>query len=966
MARSRSHTRRAPRSMPRGTLVVHAEGYGFVRTAEGEYFIPSAKLGGAFDGDVVEVAPLSSAASKAHRSSGRDAMRTGGRPAARVVRVVERAHETLIGRYEVADPFGVVIPEDPRIPYDIFTQRSAVPDIPHGALVRVRISTYPSRNTAATGVVEEVLGEADEPRIGVESIIARHKLETRFSDACLKEADGLRLDVEAALSRGYVDLRDRCVFTIDPVDARDFDDALSLEWIAGDGSMGVARERVGDDGSMGVARERVGDGEAVALSRGRIGDDSAVLLRERVGDDSAALSCESGICSDAGLSVLSADAGSGSSFVSSSADTGSGSSLAGSSTDTDSTAVLSGSGWENAGAAVWRLGVHIADVSAYVPWGSSIDLDARSRATSAYLVDRVIPMLPERLSNDLCSLRPDEDRLSMTVDLYLDGKSRVNRYEIYPAVIRSKARLTYDAVQEWLDGFGSSGIAPRPDDADAPFATDASAATDALNAADAPAASDVLVATVAPAASDAPAAVAPAAADAPAAVALAAANVPTTSEGRSPYLLRLSGQKRAENGLEMSRTPQKLDLDAVNCPESLKTTSYSHVDCPKDGKTTCSSQSDGREEGHEAAGRPPSAWESAGRSPYACEAAGKLPSACEAAPKAPRPHGAGIPRQVADRLAPLSRIGKLRAELRRRAGGIDFPSTEAKVRLDADGRPTGVDLRRKTDATSLVEEAMILANEAVAHRLVAADSPALFRVHERPAADGLAGLIPVLEEFDWFTRIDKTRFALGDPHAVQAALEASRGRSEGELVGSLLLRAMKRADYRPSCEGHYGLASEAYAHFTSPIRRYPDLVVHHMLKALLFGRSELHDQEASALRWLGRHCSEREREADAAARESQELKLIELMESQVGEAFSGVVSGVAPYGLYVRLDNTAEGLLPVRRLGTEYYSLDAELHRLVGQDSGRTWRLGQRVAVLLTLADARRHVLEFRLAGEVR
>ena len=924
MARSRSHTRRAPRSMPRGTLVVHAEGYGFVRTAEGEYFIPSAKLGGAFDGDVVEIAPLSSAASKAHRSSGRDAMRTRGRPAARVVRVVERAHETLIGRYEVADPFGVVIPEDPRIPYDIFTQRSSAPDIPHGALVRVRISTYPSRNTAATGVVEEVLGEADEPRIGVESIIARHKLETRFSDACLKEAVGLRLDVEAALSRGYADLRDRCVFTIDPVDARDFDDALSLEWI-------------GDDGSMGVTRERIGSGDAAALSRGRIGDgDAPALSRERVGDDSAALSREPGICSDAGLTALSADAGSASSF-------------AASSTAAGSTAVISGSGWENAGAAVWRLGVHIADVSAYVPWGSAIDLDARNRATSAYLVDRVIPMLPERLSNDLCSLRPDEDRLSMTVDLYLDGKGRVNRYEVYPAVIRSKARLTYDAVQEWLDGFDSPGIAARPDDADAPFATDAPAVTDASNAADAPAA------TVAPAAADAPAAVAP-----------AATNALTASEGRSPYLLRLSGQKRAENGLEMSRTPQKLDLDAADCPESLKTTSYSHVDCPKDGKATYSSQSDGGEEGHEAAGRPPSAWESAGRPPYACEAAGRPPSACETAPEAPLPHGAGIPRQVADRLAPLSRIGKLRAEMRRRAGGIDFPSTEAKVRLDADGRPTGVDLRRKTDATSLVEEAMILANEAVAHRLVAADSPALFRVHERPAADGLAGLIPVLEEFDWFARIDKTRFALGDPHAVQAALEASRGRSEGELVGSLLLRAMKRADYRPSCEGHYGLASEAYAHFTSPIRRYPDLVVHHMLKALLFGRSELHDQEASALRWLGRHCSEREREADAAARESQELKLIELMESQVGEAFSGVVSGVAPYGLYVRLDNTAEGLLPVRRLGTEYYSLDAELHRLVGQDSGRTWRLGQRVAVVLTLADARRHVLEFRLAGEVR
>lgn len=931
MARSRSHTRRAPRSMPRGTLVVHADGYGFVRTAEGEYFIPSAKLGGAFDGDVVEIAPLSSAASKAHRSSGRDAMRTGGRPAARVVRVVERAHETLIGRYEVADPFGVVIPEDPRIPYDIFTQRSSAPDIPHGALVRVRISTYPSRNTAATGVVEEVLGEADEPRIGVESIIARHKLETRFSDACLKEAEGLRLDVEAALSRGYADLRDRCVFTIDPVDARDFDDALSLERLDGSDDMASAGDAPASpaDGTAGRSGKTRAQTGPRALDEGVLRTPSKALRILRAGLPAS----PGGASGDLGSTPASS---------------------AGSSIEMcgPSVPVLSGVGWEGAGVPVWRLGVHIADVSAYVPWGSAIDLDARNRATSAYLVDRVIPMLPERLSNDLCSLRPDEDRLSMTVDLYLDGKGRVNRYEVYPAVIRSKARLTYDAVQEWLDGFDSPGIAARPDDADAPFATDAPAVTEASNAADAPAA------TVAPAAADAPAAVAPAA------VAPAATNALTASEGRSPYLLRLSGQKRAENGLEMSRTPQKLDLDAADCPESLKTTSYSHVDCPKDGKATCSSQSDGREEGHEAAGRPPSAWESAGRPPYACEAAGRPPSACETAPEAPLLHGAGIPRQVADRLAPLSRIGKLRAEMRRRAGGIDFPSTEAKVRLDADGRPTGVDLRRKTDATSLVEEAMILANEAVAHRLVAADSPALFRVHERPAADGLAGLIPVLEEFDWFARIDKTRFALGDPHAVQAALEASRGRSEGELVGSLLLRAMKRADYRPSCEGHYGLASEAYAHFTSPIRRYPDLVVHHMLKALLLGRSELHDQEASALRWLGHHCSEREREADAAARESQELKLIELMESQVGEAFSGVVSGVAPYGLYVRLDNTAEGLLPVRRLGTEYYSLDAELHRLVGQDSGRTWRLGQRIAVVLTLADARRHVLEFRLAGK--
>lgn len=715
MARSRHSTRRAPRSLPVGSLTVHAQGYGFVRTAEGEFFIPSAKLGGAFDGDIVEIAPLPASSSKEHRF-GRNAARSEGRPAARVMRVVERAHEVLVGRYEVADPFGVVVPEDPRIPYDIFTQRSQNPGIPDGALVRVRLTTYPSRKTAATGVIEEVLGVADAPQLGIESIIARHKIETRFSQECLDQAAKLRLDVQGALRKGYADLRKRCVFTIDPYDAKDFDDALSLEAVTGK------------------------DAEPLT------------------GEDDAA-------------------------------------------EDGYPQTVLCGKGWEQAGEPRWRLGVHIADVSAYVPWGSALNQEARSRATSVYLVDRVVPMLPERLSNDMCSLRPDEDRLSMTVDLFLDARCRLERYYVYPAVIRSKARLAYDQVQEALD-------------------------------------------------------------------------------------------------------------QAMSCNDAGTGAKNRHSPNTTDG---------------------PVAW---------------------------------IPREVGERLVPLSEIAKTRAALRRAQGAIDFPSTEAKVRLNAEGHAVEVDLRRKTDATELVEQAMILANEAVAHSLIERESPGLFRVHERPSADALTGLVPLLQEFSWFDSIDTTRFAVGDPFAIQAVLEASAARSEGELVGQLMLRAMKRAVYKPSCEGHFGLASRAYAHFTSPIRRYPDLVVHHMLKALLFGRPELYDQETSALAWLAEHCSQRERAADAAARESQELKLIELLESQVGQAFSAVVSGVAPYGLYVRLDNTAEGVLPVRRLGQEYFAHDADLHRLVGQDTGRVWRLGQRIAVVLVAADARRHVLEFRLAGE--
>ena len=190
MARSRSHTRRPPRANPCGVLNVRGAGFGFVQTAEGEFFVPSSKMGGAFDGDVVEVAPLGG--SKGHKggsgAGGASGAASGQNPAARVVRVVERSHDTLVGRYEVAEPFGVVVPEDPRIPYDIFTMRADRPDIEDGSLVRVRIETFPARNTAATGVVEEVIGRADDEDVGVDLIVARHKLETAFSEGALAEA----------------------------------------------------------------------------------------------------------------------------------------------------------------------------------------------------------------------------------------------------------------------------------------------------------------------------------------------------------------------------------------------------------------------------------------------------------------------------------------------------------------------------------------------------------------------------------------------------------------------------------------------------------------------------------------------------------------------------------------------------------------------------------------------------------
>ena len=675
MPRSKNHTRRVARSRPRGIMQLNPEGYGFVRTSEGEFFVPHVKLGGAFDGDLVEVAPLPANVSKGRSHEGFGGGRYGHKPAARVVSVIERAHEVVVGRFEAAEPFGVVVPLDPHIPYDIFTQLSEAPDVEDGAIVRVRIAQFPSRNSAATGHIEEVLEHVDGLDEGVDAVVARHKFETAFSDAALAEARGASIDEVGALASGYRDLRERFIFTIDPDDARDFDDALSIEQV------------------------------------------------------------------------------------------------------------------EDQGRLLWRIGVHIADVSHYVEWGSALDLAARRRATSVYLVDRVIPMIPEELSCGLCSLAPGEVRRSMTVDLYVNERAQLARYEIYPALICSNARLTYGEALEMLEGECE----------------------------------------------------------------------PAASEGGK----HAQGQR-----------------------ETLI-----------------------------------------------------------------QPH-----------LRQLSRLASLRHAQRERKGGIDFDRPEARVRLDEAGRPQGVELRRKNAATSLVEEMMIWANEVVAEHLSRAKFPCVYRVHEAPDLEGLAQLVPIFEEFPWFGKIDPVGFFAGSQHALQQAVSASRGRAEGELVSSLVLRSMKRAVYREKNCRHYGLASATYCHFTSPIRRYPDLMVHRMLKAELFGRPERFDQMTTNLGWICEHSSGMEREADDAQRESEDLKLAEYLQRFVGQTFSAIVSGVSQGGLYARLENTAEGFIPVRTLGDDYFSFDAARYTLTGEETGARYRLGQRIAVVLFAVDPRVPQIDLRLA----
>ncbi len=663
MARRSSKARRHPKARPQGILDLNEQGFGFVKTAEGEFFVPASKVNGAFPGDMVEIARLS--------GDHHEKPLAGRRPTARVTKVLLRARDTLIGCYEVAEPFGVVVPEDPAIPYDVFTLRRDAPEVEHGAIVEVQIQEFPTRHTAATGRVVRVLGDSDDVDIAIDLIIAEHQFETQFSPLALQEAQACKDDTERAIVQGYRDLRSSFVITIDPVSARDFDDAISIT--------------------------REGDG--------------------------------------------------------------------------------------------YCLGVHIADVSQYVPFNSSIDLDARRRATSVYLVDRVLPMLPERLSNDLCSLIPSVPRCAVSVEAHISRDGAIASYEVFPSVIRSSMRLSYDQAQFLLR---------MPTDADDTMRRQA----------------------------------------------LASCEVP-------------------QGALPLSNI-------------SADTLGHAHETCQL-----------------------------------------------------------------------LDQVAHILFARRKRAGCMDFDRIEAKARLDENRRPVEIQYRRRSDATQMIEEAMILANHLVAEWLLSKDMPAVFRVHGAPDGEALHALYQILQEFPQLHDIDKQLFCDGHPYTLQEVLRRVEQTPQQELVHSLVLRAMKRALYQAEVDSHYGLALETYCHFTSPIRRYPDLLVHRMCKEVFFGHSSTYEAQKNALSWMAEHSSKMEREDDKAARDSQLVKIVEYLERDIGTIFDGVITQVSTFGVRVRLECSASGLISLDDLGDEYFSYDAQRHVLTGVDTGCTYRLGQSMKVRL-------------------
>ncbi len=657
-----------------------------VETAEGVYRLGSRSMREAMPGDRVYVS--------LHRGK-------GGARRAVVEHVIDRAVAAIVGVFEPAGPLGAVRPLDARIKQDFFVLPAD--DSPRrlgvepGDIVSARIVDYPSRTESGVVTLERRIGDANEPSLGIECVMARYGLVDGYPQAAVDEATSLAVDVEGALADPLRrDIRDRFAITIDPVDARDFDDAIS------------------------VARTVRGG---------------------------------------------------------------------------------------------WMLGVHIADVSHYVDWESAIDLEARRRSTSVYLADRVLPMLPERLCNDLCSLRPDEDRLAFTVDIELDAQGRVRTYEPYPSVIRSRVRMDYGAADALLrEG--------EPDGA-------------ALDAA---------------------------------------------------------ARGRAELAVEAARA-NGVDLRAF--------------------------------------------------------------------------------------LRNADALARVRREIRRKRGSIDFDTPEVHVLLDEAGMPVDIVTRERTAATSLVEEAMLLANECVAEFLADRDLVSAYRVHEDPSPDSLASAAKTLTELGAVEGGLAAGIMLGDPRAINAAVEDAAGTAFAPQVNALLLRAQQRAVYKSHNEGHYALGARAYCHFTSPIRRYPDLIAHRVLKVAL-AKHELGKKEAlvRAPRLTGkgpqaleaicpqlcRQASDNERAADAAANASQKVKVAQLYASRIGERDTGTVSWISDLGAFVRLDATgAEGLIRMNALGTEWWDFDDVRLTLTGDSTGTRVGLGCRVVVEVASVNVLRGHLDLKL-----
>ena len=637
LVRTRRRTYGLPQEMNLvlGRLQITSGGYGFVipeKEGEKDLFIPVDSLAGAWDGDRVMARP-------------NPARSDNGRVSGEIVRILARKNTQVVGTLEYSQGYAILRPDSIKLRERILLLPDSVGRLDAGSRI-VGTMHWPETTGEkyAFAEVAEVLGDEADAETETRAVIIKHGLKDSFDPDTLAEASAVPPKVTGDMLEGRTDLRTVSTFTIDGADAKDFDDAISLE-------------RLQDKGSRGML----------------------------------------------------------------------------------------------------RIGVHIADVSYYVAEGTSLDREARERATSVYLPGRVLPMLPEQLSNGICSLVEGEARLALSVlmDVSRDGEVKAVRFK--ETVIESDARLTYEQVQTFADG------------------------------------------------------------------------------GRLPQ-----GKRKLERDVKV----------LLNLTQALR----------------------------------------------------------------------------------QQRLGQ---------GALDFDFAEAKVDVDEKGA-LHVTPVRSNAARQLVEEMMLLANRLVAQELSKRDVPALFRIHEDPSDEKIQALQRALGRLGYQLDLEHAK-----PQDLQDILKQAAGKPEAQLVNTLLLRSLKQARYSAENRGHFGLAFEHYLHFTSPIRRYPDLVVHRVLRALLQRRLSptLKERMRSDFPALAEHSSERERNAEYAERDLTKFFHGQWAKEHIGESFMGVISGVTNFGIFVSLPNAVEGLIHVSHLDDDYYVYLEDSLMLLGKHSRRKFRMGERLEV---------------------
>lgn len=638
-----------------GTLEGNQKGFAFLIPDDkniNDIFISPVDMNGAMHGDRVIVRPMKYT----------EEVKS---PEGKVIRIIERANEYVIGTFQKSRHFGFVVPDDKRIASDIFIPGEEFNGAETNDKVNVEITEWPDRRKNPEGRIVEIIGNIGDTRTHIEAVLLSKKVRQSFPEDVIKEAIRVSSeDIHEKERERRTDLRSLTIITIDGEDAKDLDDA--------------------------VYAEKISDNE-------------------------------------------------------------------------------------------YKLGVHIADVTHYVKEGHSLDKEALKRATSIYLVDRVIPMLPRELSNGVCSLNPNEDKLALSVEMTINGEGKTVDYKIFESIIRSHYRMTYTDVSDML-----------------------------------------------------------------------------------------------ENDDEELKEKYKEIFPMLKVMEEL------------------------------------------------------------------------------------SLILKKKREAR---GAIDFEFPETKIITDEEGKAIGVTKYERRVSNKIIEEFMLACNETVAEHYYWLNMPFVYRIHEEPDEEKM---------YEFKTLVHNMGYTLKGvnnevhPRELQQLLNKIKGTKEESLINNLMLRSLKKAEYSPECTPHFGLAAQYYCHFTSPIRRYPDLQIHRIIKGQLKGKLSEKDYQRLAERTaiVAEQSSKMERVADEVERDVDKIKIAEYMSDKIGEEYDGTVSGVTSFGIFIELENTVEGLVHISNMVDDFYIFNDEKRELYGQTTGKIYRIGDKVGIRVENVSIARAEIDFVLIGE--